>query len=253
MILSYARVSTAEQAADNATSLDEQKRRNRAWAVLKGHDQFDITEYVDAGVSGADPLGDRPAGARLLEEARAGDVLVAVKLDRLFRSASDALVTVEQLRERKVEVVLLDIGVDSLTGNGTAKLFFGILASIAEFERERIAERMDDGRKAKVSKGGYAGGGEPYGYRTQGEGRDAILVSVPEEQRIIELILELHATRPDTYAFIQRELNERGIVTRTGKPWHINQIQRVINRERPKREKSNVGPTSSQADPLARL
>src|ERR1700682_128104 len=98
MILGYARVSTSEQASSEATSLQEQERKCRAIAQLRGAQVFDFVHYVDAGVSGSIPLSRRPAGAEILQTLKAGDVLVAAKLDRLFRSAIDALQTARDLK-----------------------------------------------------------------------------------------------------------------------------------------------------------
>ncbi len=63
------------------------------------------------------------------------------KLDRLFRSALDALQAVEELKARGVSLVLLDLGGD-ISGNGPSKLFLTIAAAFAEVERDRIRERV---------------------------------------------------------------------------------------------------------------
>ncbi len=68
--------------------------------------------FVERGVSGSVPLVQRPEGARLWAGLRRGDTVVAAKLDRLFRSALDALQAVEDLKTRGVSLVLLDLGGD---------------------------------------------------------------------------------------------------------------------------------------------
>src|ERR1700726_1880863 len=108
MLLGYSRVSTANQT--DGTSLEEQSRKIGALAVLRGLDKFDVQQYEDAGVSGSIPLGLRPAGEKMLADAKAGDTICAVKLDRLFRSAIDALATVKALKEREIDVILIDLG-----------------------------------------------------------------------------------------------------------------------------------------------
>ena len=67
-------------------------RRDRGWSVA----EF----FVEAGVSGSVPLADRPEGQRLLAALQRGDVVITAKLDRAFRSAADALGTLEQLKGR---------------------------------------------------------------------------------------------------------------------------------------------------------
>ena len=61
-------------------------------------------------------------------------------------------------------------------------MFFGMLALVAQFERERIAERTAEGRVAKRKAGGHIGGTAPFGFRKVGEGRAARLEPVPEQQ-----------------------------------------------------------------------
>lgn len=229
MILSYTRVSTDEQAADGTTSLAEQERKNRAVAQLRGAGTFDVINYVDAGVSGTIPLGERPAGQKMLAEAAKGDCIVAAKLDRLFRSASDALSTAEQLRKRGIDIILIDMGVEPVTGNGTAKIFFGLLALVAEFERDRIAERMSDGRRGKRAHGGHVGGPPPYGYQVVGEGREARLRKVPREQEVVILIQELKRNGAPCAEMV-RELDRRELRTRTGQPFAHEQVKRIVNR-----------------------
>ena len=226
MLFTYARVSTIEQAADGAVSIAEQQRKCRALATMRGVPNDDIVDFVDAGVSGSVSLSDRPAGGELISAARSGDVVVACKLDRLFRSASDALATADTLKARGVDLILIDIGVDPVTSNGVGKLFFGILSLMAEFERDRINERTAEGRKGKRARNGFMGGVAPFGYRVEGEGRDAMLVPDDNEQEIVRIV---RAMTPQGPYSIAKHLTERGLLTRTGRPWQRVQIERIIH------------------------
>src|SRR5688572_24667430 len=96
-VLGYCRVSTARQAEDGE-SLQVQRRQIEGRCHELGRDLAAV--FVEEGVSGSIPLDQRPQGAALLAFAQPGDTIVAAKLDRLFRSALDALQTVEQLRKR---------------------------------------------------------------------------------------------------------------------------------------------------------
>lgn len=229
MILAYARVSTTEQAGDGTTSIGEQLRRCRAIADLRNADAFDFVKYVDAGVSGSIPLNERPAGREMLTAAKARDVIVASKMDRLFRSASDALNTAESLKKQNVDLILTDIGADPVTGTGPAKLFFTILGGVAEFERYRIAERMTEGRNGKRARNGRIGA-VPYGWKAVGHGRQAILEPVADEQETIQLICAFRRNR--SYAQIVRELDTRSVRTRSGRPFQIVQVARIVERAR---------------------
>ena len=72
---------------------------------------------VEEGVCGSVPVKDRPIGGQLFAKLQRGDIVIAAKLDRLFRSALDALKVVESLKGRGVKLHLLDLGGD-IAGNG---------------------------------------------------------------------------------------------------------------------------------------
>ena len=120
-----------------------------------------------------------------------GDTLIVAKLDRAFRNAADALVKSDTWKRAGINLIVADMGPHPVTDNGVAKLFFGMLALVAEFERERILERTRDGRRTKASRGGHTGGSAPFGYRVLGQGKEARLVEMPEQQAAIRTILEL--------------------------------------------------------------
>jgi len=127
----YARVSTAEQTADN--QLIELRRyvEARGWASI---------EFVDRGVSGAKDR--RPALDELLKDAkrRRFDVLVVWRLDRLGRNLKHLVTMLEDVQQLGIAFVSLGEGIDCTTPAG--KLQLHILAALAEFERERIRERV---------------------------------------------------------------------------------------------------------------
>lgn len=143
------------------------------------------------GFSGGVPFSERPEGGKLWAELRRGDVLVASKLDRCFRSARDCLAVVEALRERGVSLFLLDFngGADDVSGNGIARLFLTIVSAFAEFERDRIGERIRGTKRARRARGAYLGGSVPFGWRREGDQ----LVAVPEQQRAIRRMRFLRA------------------------------------------------------------
>ena len=142
-VYGYCRVSTTEQAEDGS-SLDAQRQQITGYAMMKG---WNVTKtFIEAGVSGSVPLADRPEGHRLLETIGKGDIVITAKLDRMFRSAADALVTLEELKGQGVALHMIDLGGD-VTGNGISKMVFTILAAVAEGERDRIRERIRDAKR----------------------------------------------------------------------------------------------------------
>ena len=149
MLLLYQRVSTTEQAGEGRTSLADQERIGRGFAMAKGFAQFDVACYCDAGVSASIPLRERPAGKELLETAKAADTIFASKLDRMFRSAQDALNMSEIFLEKKINLVLFDLGSDPINASGISQFFLTVISAVAQLERTMIRERLTNGKKAK--------------------------------------------------------------------------------------------------------
>ena len=230
MIHIYLRVSTTEQAEHGRSSLDDQQQRARGAAMMRNAPEGTIQVHSDIGVSGSTPLEKRPAGGAMLKVLSPGDLIIAAKLDRLFRSAGDAITTTEALRARGVGVILADIGPDPVTENGVSKMFFTILAAVAEFEKTRILERMEDGRKGKRARGGHTGGIPPYGYRVEGSGVNAVLRADPAELAVVGEVKEWKR-KGYTYRQISARLAHRGILSRSGKPFQPTQIVRMLKME----------------------
>jgi DNA invertase Pin-like site-specific DNA recombinase len=230
MILGYIRVSTADQAQDDRTSLPEQENVIYGYAMTQGIDRFGVQIYSDAGVSARTPLKFRPKGEELLKDAQPGDTIIASKMDRIFRSARDALETVDHCKSVGIKLVLFDMGIQPVTDEGMSRMFFTMLAAFAEFERARIRERMIQGKAAKVKKGGHIGGEPPYGYQVVGEGRSAVLQEHPGEQEVINAIRDKVHFQFFSNPGMARELNERGLRNRTGKPFAAYQVQRIAER-----------------------
>ena len=224
MLLGYARVSTAEQAADDKTSLQEQHRVIRGMAMARGITQFDLQIYTDTGVSGAMALSQRPEGRKLFDDAKRGDIIVAAKLDRLFRDSLDAQFCYKSFVDRGIDLILYDMGIEPVTRDGMSKFFYTMLSAFADLERSRIAERMKDGKRAKKARGGCIGE-VPFGYRKVGEGRHAMLEPNEKEQQMLRELVELKGYH---LCDIWREINARGWRTRRGKPFDKKSIWRLL-------------------------
>ncbi len=184
-VFGYVRVSTSEQAI-NGDSLYAQNSQLTGYAMMKG---WEITEiFIEAGVSGSVPLAARPQGQRLLAILKPGDAVVTPKLDRMFRSASDALGTLEEMKEQRISLHMIDLGGD-VCGNGISKLVFTILSAVAENERDRIRERIRDVKRHLASQGVYGGGNKPFGYDVV----DGRLVPNMAEQKALADMRKLRA------------------------------------------------------------
>src|SRR3954467_12540952 len=185
-VYGYTRVSTERQ-ADEGESLDVQQRQIGGYAMMKGLEIGRV--FVERGVSGSTHLNERPQGAALLAALEPGDVVVTAKLDRMFRSALDALDVLQQLKERGISLHMVDLGGD-VTGNGISKLVFTILSAVAEAERDRIRERITDVKADQRERGRDLGGTVPFGWRV---GDDGELVEVPEQQAVIQHMMLMRA------------------------------------------------------------
>ena len=193
-VYGYSRVSTVEQ-AEAGQSLETQRQVLAGFAQSEGMTIDRM--FVDRGVSGSRPLIERKEGGALLEILAPGDVVFCAKLDRMFRSASDALATLDALKARGVRLFLKDMGGD-VTGNGVSALVFSILAAVAQFERERIRERVMENRDRLAAAGRYVGGRVPFGMKVEDgqdeDGRSArFLVEDPEQQAAIARMKALRA------------------------------------------------------------
>jgi putative DNA-invertase from lambdoid prophage Rac len=115
-------------------------------------------------------------------------------MDRCFRSALEALTTIESFKRRKISLWLLDLGGD-VTGNGIAELVATSLGAIAQFERTLISERTKDAKAALRRRGVHQGGARPFGWRfgperpADGRNRARELVEDEDEQAATRDIL----------------------------------------------------------------
>lgn len=137
-LLGYTRVSTTGQ--DDRLQLDA-----LLGAGVQKRDVFtDVTSGTRAGV-------DRPGMAKLLAYAEAGDTVVVWRVDRLGRSLMDVLNTVTLLRERDVHLRSISDAIDPSTSAG--RMMLNMLATLAEYERELIVERVNAGIAASRDRG----------------------------------------------------------------------------------------------------
>jgi putative DNA-invertase from lambdoid prophage Rac len=185
-VYGYVRVSTARQASEGE-SLEVQKRQIEGYAHMHGLTLASMV--IEEGISGSIPVAERPAAGPLFAKLTKGDAVIAPKLDRLFRSALDALKVVEDLRKRGVALHLLDLGGD-ISGNGLSKLFLTIAAAFAEAERDRIRERIGQVKADQRARGRYLGGKMPFGFR---RGESGELVPHEGEQEAVREMVALRS------------------------------------------------------------
>lgn len=132
MIYGYARVSTKGQAKDGNSLEAQEKALKDAGAAKIFIDAFTGTKT------------DRPEFDKLLQEIQAGDTLVVTKLDRFARSMTQGSELVSELVERDIRVYILNIGI--MDNTPASKLIRNVFFAFAEFERDMIVERTQEGK-----------------------------------------------------------------------------------------------------------
>ncbi len=203
-VYGYARVSTRAQ-AELGESLEVQQRHIDGHATTK--DLVVDRMFVERGVSGSVPFLDRPEGKILMRTLRPGDTIITAKLDRMFRSALDALEVLGKLKTIGVALHMIDLGGD-VTGNGISKLVFTILSAVAEAERDRIRERISTVKADQKTRGRYLGGKVPFGFEI---GQDGDLKPVPTQQAAICTVASMRA-QGRTLRAIRTTLAEGGTI-----------------------------------------
>lgn len=172
-VFAYCRVSTCDQTTDNQI-------REIDAAGFKVTSLRTITETV----SGSVPTAERAGFTKLVNKLESGDVLVVTKLDRLGRNAMDVRATVEALTGMGVRVHCLALGGVDLT-SAAGKMTMGVLAAVAEFERDLLIERTQSGL-ARAKAAGVTLGRPHALTMTQSDGARRLLsegVSVAEVAR----------------------------------------------------------------------
>jgi putative DNA-invertase from lambdoid prophage Rac len=132
-VFAYCRVSTSDQTTEN-------QLREIAAAGFNPAPKRVIEETISGSVA----TSERPGFQKLLNKLEADDVLVVTKLDRLGRNAMDVRKTVESLAAMGVRVHCLALGGMDLT-SAAGKMTMGVIAAVAEFERDLLVERTEAG------------------------------------------------------------------------------------------------------------
>lgn len=167
-VFGYCRVSTNHQATEGH-SLPDQKSRIAGYCqahALPAPADF----FIDPGISGTVSLQKRDAGTRMLSELRKGDHIIVTRGDRLFRSAKNALEIAELLRDKGVELHLMDMG-GPVLHSSVSRLVFGILMMVANMESERIGERVASVKDHLRKQGKYLGGAMAVGFTKDADNR----------------------------------------------------------------------------------
>lgn len=182
--VAYIRASTNEQ----HITLDAQESSIRQYAAAQGINLVSVV--VDAGISAGIPLNNRAGGRQVLDlvKSKSVDMVIATKLDRIFRSAVDALSTTDFWAKKNVSAVFLDCGGQSVdTSSPLGKMFLTMMAGMAECERALIGERTKTALAHKKAQGKRASNHPPFGFRFE----DGRMVEDESEQKIVAKVRQL--------------------------------------------------------------
>lgn len=229
--IAYIRVSTAQQ----ELSPDAQRERLQQFAAFNGYTLHNEDIIVDVATSGRVPFEERELGKEALRRLESADVIIFAKLSRAFRNAADALTLVPKLIAAGKDVAFLDIGISVSTSTG--KMIFGILAVMAEWEADIIAERTRECLDT-AQKNGKRIGGLPLGYRSTAYFDDTgrkhnggVWEAVPEELAAVKRIRQLREQAGLSFREIARKLQREGMPTKRGGRWQSEQVRRAYLRE----------------------
>lgn len=202
----YIRVSTEEQAKEGY-SVKAQLEKLKAFCFSQNWEIANT--YLEEGKSAKDL--ERPQLQKMLSELNVFDVVVVYKLDRLSRSVSDINHLLNTFEKNDVSFRSSTEPYDTTSSQG--KLLINIFASLAQFEREQLAERVHFGMKQMTLEGKRAGGKAPFGYVYE----NGKLVISPVESKWVKFIFDNYKSKGQKA--IAAELNNMGIKSSLGNYW----------------------------------
>lgn len=220
--VAYVRVSTEEQAREGV-SLDAQRARINAHCAA--HSLELVGTYSDEGISGR-RTSNRPGLEQAIRHVCSiRGTLTVYSLSRLARSLKDAILITERMEKCGAELVLLAEQIDTRSAAG--RMFFHVMAALAQFESDLIGERTKLAIDFKRRAGKRYCCNAQFGYRIE----DGRVVADAREQAALKTMQSLTRSGMSIRAVADR-LPQLGILNRQGKPLSSQQVGVILRRAR---------------------
>src|SRR5215213_9170526 len=216
----YTRVSS--QAQEDNTSLGTQEAACRAWAAERSLAIASVAHDVWSG-------GDRhrPALDDLLDRLVSGDTVLAYALDRLSRSQVDTAIIIDRIEAAGASLALVT---EDFERSATGTFLRNAKSFVAELEREKIAERTQRGRRARVANGKPIPGSKPPYGLVWADTEKTRLVHDPDTAPVVRHIFDLALSGMTLRGIITR-LHEQGILSPMGhERWSLAALRGLLLR-----------------------
>lgn len=195
MVVGYCRVSSHDQ-KDNY-SIETQKDSIAKYCLQNGivKNFEDISWIEDSSVSAFKVASRNRAGFKqILQNSIKGDVVVASRLDRIWRSVGDAALCLEEMKKLGVHLHIVDKGCVT-SGDASATLSLHILASVASFDSALKGERIRESKKYMKENHMWLGGKRKRGFSSAKIGNKKFTVSSLGEKQVLEYLLKIKRER----------------------------------------------------------